>query len=306
MKKNKSSAQRNNKKEQSLQEIHRYSDLLIKAALAEDVGAFDVTTKAVVASKEKGTAEFIAKEDMVMAGLFIPEKVFKYLDKKSEFSTPYKDGDAVMGGQVIATVSGRLDSLLIGERVALNFLQRMSGIATLTNKFVQKTWSSNTKILDTRKTTPCLRILEKYAVKAGGGYNHRFGLYDGVLIKDNHIAAAGSITKAVKRVTKAYGDSMVVEVEVTNFKETREAIDAGADIIMLDNMDPGKMKKALAIIKGRALVEASGGVTLDNIEEFAKTGVDFISIGALTHSAKAVDISMEISICKGKRQRKSR
>ncbi len=280
-----------------------YADSLVKAALAEDVGRGDITTKAIISPDESGEGVFLAKEDFVLAGLFMAEKVFKSIDEKAVFRAYLDDGEHVKKGRVFATVRGRLDALLTGERVALNFVQRMSGIATRTDMFVKKIKAAGAKILDTRKTTPCLRMLEKYAVKAGGGTNHRFGLFDRVLIKDNHIAAAGSVREAIERVERAYHGKIPVEVEVTNLKELKEALAAGADMIMLDNMDTVRIKRALKIIGKRALVEASGGVTFDNVLEVAKTGVDFISVGALTHSARAVDISMEIVKYAGKRRR---
>ncbi len=273
--------------------LDEYSDILVKAALAEDIGTGDITTDATVGVKSRGAAVFMAKEDCVLAGVFIAEKTFKHLGGIS-FNAFLKDGDRVKKGDRIAEVSGRLAAILKGERVALNFLQRLSGIATNTDRYVRKVAGTKAKVLDTRKTTPCLRMLEKYAVKTGGGYNHRFGLFDAILIKDNHIKAAGSVKKAVNRVNRRYGEGVVVEVETTNLREVREALSCGADIIMLDNMDAARIKKALKIIKGRALVEASGGITMDNIEEVARTGVDFISVGGLTHSAKAVDISLEV------------
>ncbi len=280
--------------------LMEYSELLIKAALKEDVGSGDVTTTAVVPKGAKGEAEFIAKEDLVVAGLFMAERVFKLLDKGSSLQAFYRDGDRVKKGERIATISGRLSPLLTGERVALNFLQRLSGIATLTSKFVKKA-GPHVKILDTRKTTPCLRLPEKYAVKAGGGHNHRFGLFDSVLIKDNHIKAAGDVKEAVRRVYRKYGKSIPVEVEAKTLKEVRDALSSGADIIMLDNMAIAMMRKALKIIKKKALVEVSGGITLDNVSKAASIGVDFISIGALTHSARAVDISMEVRPNAGKK-----
>lgn len=270
-----------------------YSDLLVKAALAEDIGTGDITTAAIVGKGRKGEAAFIAKENMTVAGLFIAESVFKHLDRKAFFRPFFKDGDFVKKGAIIATVKARLSAILMGERSALNFVQRLSGIATLTASFIKKA-GPKVRVLDTRKTTPCLRLLEKYAVKAGGGYNHRFGLFDCVLIKDNHIAAAGSIKKAVEKVNRKYREGLLVEVEVTDEKEVREAVEAGADIIMLDNMGVAKIRKALKIIDNRALVEASGGVTMDNIASIAATGIDFISVGALTHSARAMDISLEV------------
>lgn len=270
-----------------------YSDLLVKAALAEDIGTGDITTGAIVGKGQLGEAEFIARENMTVAGLFIAESVFKHLDRKASFRPFFKDGDFVKKGATIASVKARLSAILMGERSALNFVQRLSGIATLTASFIKKA-GPKVRVLDTRKTTPCLRLLEKYAVKAGGGYNHRFGLFDCVLIKDNHIAAAGSIKKAVEKVNRKYKEGLLVEVEVTDEKEVREAVEAGADIIMLDNMGVAKIRKALKIIDNRALVEASGGVTIDNIASIAATGIDFISVGALTHSARAMDISLEV------------
>lgn len=283
--------------------LYDYAELLIKAALAEDIGSGDITTKAIVKPNEKGEAVFLAKDDFVMSGLFIAEKTFDLLDKKTVFKPLCKDGDRIRKGQIIAGVSGRLEVLLAAERVALNFIQRLCGIATLTARFVDKTKELNVKILDTRKTTPCMRVLEKYAVRTGGGYNHRFGLFDCVLIKDNHIKAAGSITGAIRKVNRKYRDGMLVEVEVTSLKETREAVENGADIIMLDNMTPQRIASALKIIKNRAIVEVSGGVGLDNVVEVARKGVDFISIGALTHSAPSADISMEVvSLCEQKKR----
>ncbi len=270
-----------------------YSGALIKAALTEDVGRGDITTRAIV-GQEAGKGVFLAKEDFIVAGLFMAMNVFKYLDEKIVFKTYFDDGDMVKKGEALAEVRGGLATILTGERVALNFLQRMSGIATRTDMFVRKIRSTDAKILDTRKTTPCLRGLEKYAVKAGGGLNHRFGLFDAVLIKDNHIKVAGGVKEAVDRVKRACHGKMTIEVEVTSLEEVKEAIEAGVDIIMLDNMGPPMMKKAVSLIGHRAFVEASGGVTIDNVLQIAKTGVDFISVGGLTHSARAVDISLEI------------
>lgn len=275
--------------------LYEYADLLVRAALAEDIGTGDITTEAIVPENAKGECVILAKEDMVLAGLFIAEMVFRYSDKKALFKANFKDGDFIKKGKTIAAVKGKLNALLTGERVALNFIQRLSGIATFTKQFIDKTAATNAKILDTRKTTPCMRLLEKYAVRMGGGYNHRFGLFDCILIKDNHIKAAGGVMEAVAMVNRKYKDGMLVEVEVTNMKEVREALASGADIIMLDNMDEEKIKKALKIIDSRALVEASGGVNIGNVGKIARTGVDFISVGGLTHSAKAVDISMEVS-----------
>jgi len=284
-----------------------YAALLIDAALAEDIGPGDLTTTAIVKKGQAGAAEFIAKEDMVIAGLFIPEMVFKRLDRKAVFRAGFKDGDWVKKGRVIATVSGKLAALLTGERVALNFLQRLSGIATRTREFVKRMKDPRVQLLDTRKTTPCLRPLERYAVKAGGGENHRSGLFDAVLIKDNHIKAAGSVAAALEAVGKKHRGRVKVEVEVASLREAREALEAGgADIIMLDNMDPSEMRKAVKMIGERALVEASGNVSLATIGRISKTGVDFISAGSITHSARAMDISMEVvSLC-GTKARKPR
>jgi len=283
-----------------------YSKVLVDAALAEDIGKGDLTTNAVVGKSLYGAANLVAKEKMTVSGLFMAELAFAKLDKKAVFKAFFRDGQTVKKGEVIAKVTGPMRTLLTGERVALNFLQRLSGIATKTGEFVRAMRSSRTKLLDTRKTTPCLRPLEKYAVLSGGGTNHRLGLYDSVLIKDNHIMAAGSVTAAVGAVKKKYSGLVRIEVEVNGLSETREALAAGADIIMLDNMKPVAMKKAVALIAGRALVEASGNIDITNIREAAATGVDFISVGALTHSAKAIDISMEVVSIWEKKGRKSR
>ena len=267
---------------------------IIETALREDIGAGDISTTATVDKKAEGSAEIIVKEGLIVAGILIAEAVFKTVDAGIAFKAFVKDGESVKKGKTIARISGRLSSLLAGERVALNFLQRLSGIATLTSCFVAKVKGCRAKILDTRKTTPGLRILEKYAIRMGGGFNHRFGLCDGILIKDNHIAAVGSIMEAVLRARENIPHNMLIEVEAKNLDEVRGAILAGADVIMLDNMKPAVMKQAVKIIGKKALIEASGGVNLQNVRVIAKTGVDFISIGALTHSARAVDISMEV------------
>ncbi|MBI5874779.1 MAG: carboxylating nicotinate-nucleotide diphosphorylase [Deltaproteobacteria bacterium] len=269
---------------------------IIETALAEDIGSGDITTMAVVDRNANGSAEIVAKEDIVVAGILIAEAVFKTIDAKIEFKALAEDGDNVRKGAAITAVSGRISAILTGERVALNFLQRLSGIATLTSRFVNNVKGFKVKILDTRKTTPGLRILEKYAVRMGGGFNHRFGLCDAVLIKDNHIAAIGSIAEAVFRAREHAPKDMLIEVEAKNLDEVKEALIAGTDVIMLDNMKPSLMKQAVKIIGKAALIEASGGVNLKNIREIAKTGVDFISVGALTHSAMAVDISLEMTI----------
>lgn len=269
-------------------------DNIITLALKEDVGSGDITTNAIVALENNARAVLTAKENGVIAGLFVAEKVFKKLDKNIVWKTFTEDGNPVNSMTAIAEVSGSLSSILIGERTALNFLQRMSGIAAQTKKFTEALIGTKTKILDTRKTAPCLRLLDKYAVKCGGGTNHRIGLFDMVLIKDNHIKAAGSITEAVRKVKNIIQPGIKIEVETTNFDEVKEALSLGADVIMLDNMNSEKMKTAVELINGKCLVEASGNISLENVRQVAETGVDFISVGALTHSVKALDISLNI------------
>ncbi len=234
-----------------------------------------------------------SKDTGVVAGNPAAELVFKKLDPKIKYIPKKKDGDSIKPGDIIAEIRGSVRTVLTGERLALNILQRLSGIATLSKKFVEKTKGTSVKILDTRKTTPGLRILQKYAVTVGGCYNHRFGLFDGVLIKNNHITVAGSIEKAIERVRAKHRDKQI-EVETTNFKQVREALKSKADIIMLDNMTPDKIKKAVEIIGNKAKIEASGGINIDNVREYAKTGVDYISVGALTHSAKSLDIGLYV------------
>jgi len=268
--------------------------MLINASLAEDIGSGDLTTDSIVPLTVKGKATILAKERFVIAGLLFTEKVFRTLDGDIKFKRHVNDGDTVNSGDAIASVSGRLANILKAERVALNFLQRLSGVATLTGRFIKEIRGTGVKILDTRKTTPCMRILERYAVRVGGGENHRFGLFDAILIKDNHIKIAGGVEKAIKRVKEKYPKGMSVEVEVKDLKEVKEALKCGADVIMLDNMDTAMIKKAVSLIGKRALVEVSGGVTLKNVRRIASCGADFISIGALTHSARAVDASLEI------------
>ena len=268
--------------------------MLINASLAEDIGSGDLTTDSIVPLTVKGKATILAKERFVIAGLLFTEKVFRTLDGDIKFKRHVNDGDTVNSGDAIASVSGRLANILKAERVALNFLQRLSGVATLTGRFIKEIRGTGVKILDTRKTTPCMRILERYAVRVGGGENHRFGLFDAILIKDNHIKIAGGVEKAIKRVKEKYPKGMSVEVEVKNLKEVKEALKCGAAVIMLDNMDTAMIKKAVSLIGKRALVEVSGGVTLKNVRRIASCGADFISIGALTHSARAVDASLEI------------
>jgi nicotinate-nucleotide pyrophosphorylase (carboxylating) len=262
---------------------------IIEEALKEDIGMEDITTNSIVSNEEKLKAVLLAKEDGVIAGLDIAKEVFITLNKDIKFEKEIEDGTSVKKGKIIAKIEGNARAVLTGERVALNFLQRLSGIATLTRKFVQLA-GGKIKIKDTRKTTPGLRVLEKYAVKVGGGTNHRMRLDDGILIKDNHIAFAGGIAEAIRRV-KNLGKE--IEVEVENINELKEALDAKADSILLDNMKVGEIKKAVKIAKGIE-TEISGGVNLKNIKKFAKTGATYISVGALTHSPRGLDISLEV------------
>lgn len=267
-------------------------DRIIENALAEDIHTGDITTMAVVRQGGAGRAILKAKEEMVLAGIQVAARVFHLLDATIVFTPRYADGDRLAAGDLIAELSGDAAYLLQGERVALNLLQRMSGIATLTAQYVAAVRGTGARVVDTRKTTPGLRILEKYAVRVGGGINHRTGLYDGVLIKENHIAAAGGITAAVQRARDYIPHTMKVEIETETLAQVAEALAAGADIIMLDNMDLDAMREAVGLIGGKTLVEASGGVNLESIRGIAETGVDIISVGALTHSARAMDISM--------------
>ena len=269
------------------------ADHLIEAALKEDISSEDVSTNAVMKERVQGEVELICKQDGILAGLMVFRRVFELLDDSTEVETYCQDGDEVKKGQLMAKVRGDIRVLLSGERVALNFLQRMSGIATYTHSVAALLKGSGIKLLDTRKTTPNMRIFEKYAVRVGGGYNHRYNLSDGVLLKDNHIGAAGSVAKAV-RMAKEYAPFVrKIEVEVENLEMVREAVEAGADIIMLDNMTPEEMKEAVALINGRAKTECSGNVTKENISRLKQIGVDYISSGALTHSAPILDISLK-------------
>ena len=269
------------------------ADQLIRMALQEDITSEDVSTNAVMPTATKGTVDLIAKEDGVVAGLDIYARVFTILDEKTEIDFHCKDGDEVKKGDLMATVTGDIRVLLSGERVALNYLQRMSGIATYTRQVAKLLEGSNVTLLDTRKTTPNCRVFEKYAVRVGGGCNHRYNLSDGVLLKDNHIGAAGSVTKAVQ-MAKAYAPFVrKIEIEVETLDQVKEAVEAGADIIMLDNMTPEVMKKAVELIDGRAQTECSGNITKENIQKIREIGVDFVSSGALTHSAPILDISMK-------------
>jgi len=269
-------------------------DKIIRNALEEDMPYGDITTDMLIDPTEISRAVFITKEDGVVAGLDVAGRVFEILDNKVIFTKIVQDGQKVEKGSILAEVTGNTAALLKGERTALNLLQRLSGIATRTNEFIRRVEGLDVKIVDTRKTTPGLRILEKYAVRMGGGVNHRYSLSDGVLIKDNHIAAAGSIKNAVEVARKKLPHTMKIEVETETIEQVKEALEAGADIIMLDNMSIEMMKEAVKLINKKALVEASGNVTLENVREVAQTGVDIISSGSLTHSVKALDISMRI------------
>lgn len=266
--------------------------------LAEDIGRGDITTQSTVPAEVRGQGRFLAKEYLVICGFEVAEAVFVHLDAEiGEIETTFVDGDEVEEGTIFGTLKGYADVLLTGERVALNLLQRMSGVATLTRQFVRAVEGTGAVIVDTRKTTPGLRLLEKYAVTIGGGKNHRMGLDDGILIKDNHIALAGGITEAVHAAKSKAGHLHKIEVEITNWAQLREAIEAGADIVMLDNQTPEEAAKLVQMSRDmnpNVLIEASGGMTLDRVRSFAEAGVDLISAGALTHSAKAVDISFKI------------
>ena len=269
------------------------ADQLIRMALQEDITSEDVSTNAVMPTATKGTVDLIAKEDGVIAGLDIYARGFTILAEKTEIDFHCKDGDEVKKGELMATVTGDIRVLLSGERVALNYLQRMSGIATYTRQVAKLLEGSKVTLLDTRKTTPNCRVFEKYAVRVGGGCNHRYNLSDGVLLKDNHIGAAGSVTKAIQ-MAKAYAPFVrKIEIEVETLEQVKEAVEAGADIIMLDNMTPEVMKQAVELIDGRAQIECSGNITKENIQKIREIGVDFVSSGALTHSAPILDISMK-------------
>jgi nicotinate-nucleotide pyrophosphorylase (carboxylating) len=270
------------------------TEQLIQLALGEDIGPGDITTDNLVAPDARGIGTIVAKQDLVIAGLQVAEQVFRLLEPKITFEARCADGARVAPGSTVASIEGTLAALLKGERTALNFLQRMSGIATQARDYVEMVAGTPVTLVDTRKTTPGWRVLEKYAVRMGGAHNHRMGLYDGVLIKDNHIAVCGSIAKAVKQVRRAISHLVKVEVEATTLDEVEAALAAGADIIMLDNMDLEQIRRAVEVIEQRALVEVSGGVTRQRLKALALTGVDLISIGALTHSAVAVDLSMTI------------
>jgi nicotinate-nucleotide pyrophosphorylase (carboxylating) len=273
-------------------------DHILINALREDIGNDDVTTSSLISENSSSLAAVKAKDDFVLAGLPYAQRVFTLMDGNSRFSGFKKEGDRIRPGQILAKVKGNTRSLLMAERTALNIMQRLSGIATLTDKYVRSVHGLKVKIADTRKTAPGLRVLDKYAVRVGGGHNHRYGLFDGILIKDNHIAAVGGVGKAVKLARAGVQHLLKVEVEVKNLSEVKEALKAGADVIMLDNMPVDKMEKAIHIIRTmdqKILIEASGDIGLENVRNVAETGVDIISVGALTHSAPAADISLKFN-----------
>ena len=267
-------------------------DPILRRALEEDIGTGDVTTLATIQPGVQASAELVAKEDFILSGIDVAQRVFLLISPETAFEKLIEDGQSVKRGEVLAWIKGDAAVLLQGERVALNLLQRMCGVATLTAEFVKEIGGTGAIIVDTRKTTPGLRILEKYSVRMGGGGNHRMALYDAVLIKENHVAAAGGITSAVSRARQNVPHTQKVEVEVRNQVEVAEALDAGADILLLDNMTTEELRAAVEMINGRAITEASGGVNLETVRDIAETGVRLISVGALTHSYRAVDISM--------------
>ena len=267
-------------------------DPILRRALEEDIGTGDVTTLATVEPGTQASAELVAKEDFVLSGIGVAERVFKLLDAETAFDALIQDGQNVKRGEVLAWIKGDASVLLQGERVSLNLLQRMCGVATLTAAFVREVEGTGAVVVDTRKTTPGLRVLEKYSVKMGGGGNHRMALYDAVLIKENHVSAAGGITAAVTRAQQRVPHTQKIEVEVRNQEEVAEAIDAGADILLLDNMSTDELRAAVELVGNKAVTEASGGVSLETVREIAETGVRLISVGALTHSYRSVDISM--------------
>ena len=269
------------------------ADNLIKMALQEDISSEDVTTNAVMRNRKQGEVQLICKQDGIIAGLGVFERVFKLLDETTEVEFYAEDGDEVKNKQLLGVIRGDIRVLLSGERTALNYLQRMSGIATYTHQIAELLKETKIKLLDTRKTTPNMRIFEKYAVKVGGGYNHRYNLSDGILLKDNHIGAAGSVKKAVEMAKEYAPFVRKIEIETENLEMVKEAVEAGSDIIMLDNMTPEVMKEAVKLIDGRAETECSGNVTKENIERLVEVGVDYISSGALTHSSPILDLSLK-------------
>lgn len=268
----------------------------VEAALREDIRSGDITTNALIPVDAKATAQMRMREDGVLAGIELAKLAFQLLDENVVFSQQKNDGEQLQRGDVILEIEGAARAVLTGERVALNFVQRLSGIATLTSQFVSQTESTKAQIADTRKTTPTLRVLEKYAVRCGGGPNHRFALDDLILIKDNHIALCGGITKAIELARKSIGHAVKIEVECDTLAQVREAADARADIILLDNMNAETLRQAVEIVDDRALCEASGGVNLETVRGIAKSGVDIISVGALTHGARSLDIGLDIQL----------
>ncbi len=271
-----------------------FVDKIIDLALEEDLGPGDVTTLAIIDASTRGKARLLAKEEIVLAGIEVFDRVLSRLDPEISVRSNFRDGDVVPEGSEIGLVEGSIRGILSGERTALNFLQHLSGIATATRRYVEKTDPTRVRLIDTRKTTPGLRVLEKYAVRMGGGFNHRMGLFDGILIKDNHIAAAGSISEAVIKARATVPHTVRIEVEVDDLRGLEEAIEAGADAVLLDNMSTEEMRNAVQAARGRVLLEASGGITLESVEEISQTGVNLISVGAITHSARSVDISLEL------------
>lgn len=268
----------------------------VRTALEEDIGPGDVTSTAIISSSEHLAGEFLVKDSGIIAGLDVMGEVFAQVDQNIVYTPLVKEGSAVSPGDVVARVEGDGPSITIGERTALNFLQRMSGIATATRRYVDAVAGTGARILDTRKTAPGLRALDKLAVRLGGGTNHRHGLYDMVLIKDNHILAAGSITKAVERVREDVNDDLPIEVEVESLEQLQEALTLEVDRVMLDNMDTEQMREAVEVAAGDVELEASGGITLENVAQVATTGVDYISVGALTHSVEALDVSLDVML----------
>ena len=273
---------------------HDHIDELLHRALAEDIGVGDVTTQALVPAHQSGVAAALTKQDGVLAGNAIAARVFTLLNGAVDTTLLLADGELLTPGTTFLQVEGSLQAILTGERVALNILRHLSGIATLTRAFVQAVEGTNARIIDTRKTTPGLRLFEKYAVRVGGGHNHRMGLFDGVLIKDNHIAACGSVTAAVERARTSVHHLLKIQIEAESLEQVAEALEAGADGILLDDMSPEMMATAVEMAQGRAFTEASGGITLESVRDAARTGVDLISVGMLTHSAAALDISLDI------------
>jgi nicotinate-nucleotide pyrophosphorylase (carboxylating) len=267
---------------------------LIDMALAEDIGAGDITTDYLVSCHSQGRGIIVAKEDIVLCGLDIAKTVFQRLDPEVRLQSAYEDGAEIACGETVLVLEGGLKALLTAERPALNFLQHLSGITTHVRTYVKALKHSRVRLVDTRKTTPGWRVLEKYAVRVGGAHNHRMGLFDGILIKDNHIAACGGIRQAVASAKKQISHLLKIEVEVSDLSGVHEALESGVDVIMLDNMDIPHIREAVSVIQNRAIVEVSGGVTLKHLAELAETGVDLISVGALTHSARSVDLSMRI------------